>query len=247
MNFLSLYKRQLIFFLKKKINIDSDISSKNLSLEKLFIKYGSDKGKFWDKKINGHGYTKFYLKHLKKLKYKKLKILEIGSFAGGSAAAFSKFFPNSKITCLDVNISIFKYESKKINIFGLDASKKKSVELFFKKMNISFNREYFDLIIDDGSHKQDDILLTLNLFFKSLKSNGFYIIEDYRLLNFFKHLRVPMEPSIDKLIEYIRKKKNFNSSILNLEFQKELFKKVKLIKAYKGLKKYSNIVFLKKT
>ena len=247
MNFLSLYKRQLIFFFKKKINIDSDISSKNLSLEKLFIKYGSDKGKIWAKKNNGHGYTKFYLKHLKKLRFKKLNILEIGSYAGGSAAAFSKFFPNSKITCLDVNISTFKYASKKINVFGLDATKKKSVEFFFKKMNISFDKEYFDLIIDDGSHKQDDILLVLNLFFKSLRSNGFYIIEDYRLMNFFKHLRVPMEPKIDKLIEYIKKKKNFNSSILKLEFQKELFKKVKLIKSYKGLTKYSNIVFLKKS
>jgi len=59
-------------FFQKKINIDQDTSSKNLSLEKLFTKYGSDKASFWTEKNNGQGYTKFYLKHLKKLKYKKL-------------------------------------------------------------------------------------------------------------------------------------------------------------------------------
>jgi predicted O-methyltransferase YrrM len=247
LNFLSLYKRRFLYNIKKKINIDLDRSSKNLSLEKLFIKYRSDKASFWTKKNNGHGYTKFYLKHLKKIKYKKLNILEIGSYAGASAAAFSKFFPNSKITCLDINISNFKYVSKKINVFGLDSTKIKNVKYFFKIMNITYDTEYFDIIIDDGSHKQDDILYTLNFFFRSLKSNGFYIIEDYRMMNFFKHLRVSGEPKVDKLIKYIKKKKRFNSSILELNFQKEMHKRVKTITYFKGLSKISNIVFFKKS
>ena len=137
MNFLSLYKRQFLYFLKKNINIDLERSPKNLSLENLFTKYGSDKASFWTEKNNGHGYTKFYLKHLEKLKYKKLNILEIGSFAGASAAAFSKFFPNAKIFCLDIHISKFIYNSEKIKVFGLDATKEKSVKKFFKKINIS--------------------------------------------------------------------------------------------------------------
>ena len=246
MNFLSLYKRQLFYFLKKKINIDSEYTPKNLSLENLFTKYGSDKASFWTEKNNGHGYTKFYLKHLKKLKYKKLNILEIGSFAGASAAAFSKFFPNAKIFCLDIHISKFIYTSKKIKVFGLDATKEKSVKKFFKKINISSDQEYFDIIIDDGSHKQDDILHALNILFKSLKSKGFYIIEDYKHMNFIKHLRVPNELKIDELIEKIKKKKIFKSRILKLNFQKELFTKIKTINYYKGLSKISNIVFFKK-
>jgi len=246
LNFLSLYKRQVFFFFKKKINIDLDFSSKKLSLEKLFIKYGSDKASFWHKKKNGHGYTKFYLKHLEKLKYKKINILEIGSYAGASAAAFSKFFPNSKIICLDVNISNFKYTSKKIKVFGLDATKENSVNDFFKKIKISFDQEYFDIFIDDGSHKQDDVLQTLSIFFKSLKPNGFYIIEDYKHMNYLKHLSTPNEPKIDKLIINIEKKKIFKSKILKSSFQNELFRKVKIINYYKGLSKISNIVFFKK-
>jgi len=246
LNLLSLYKRQIFYFLKKKINIDLDTSSKNLSLEKLFIKYGSDKANFWVKKNNGHGYTKFYLKHFKKLQFKKLNILEIGSYAGSSAAAFCKFFPNANIICLDINISNFKYLSKKIKVFGLDATKKENVIRLFKKKNINVNQKYFDIIIDDGSHKQDDILNTFEIFFKHLKSNGFYIIEDYKHMNYIKHLRTPNEPKIDDLINYLIKKKIFKSKILSLSFQRELFKKIKMIKYYKGLSKISNIVFFKK-
>ena len=246
MNFLSLYKRSLLYFFKKKINIDQDTSSKNLSLEKLFTKYGSDKASFWTEKNNGHGYTKFYLKNLKKLKYKKLNILEIGSYAGASAAAFSKFFPNAKVFCLDIHISKFIYTSKKIKVFGLDATKEKSVKSFFKKINISFDQEYFDIIIDDGSHKQDDILNALKLFFRSLKPNGFYIIEDYKHMNFIKHLRVINELKIDKIINFLKIKKLFKSRILKSSFQKELFKRIKDIKYYKGSSKISNIVFFKK-
>jgi len=247
LNFFSLYKRKLLFFLKKKINIDTDAKAKNLSLENLFIKYGSDKSNFWNnKKGNGHGYTKHYLKHLKKLKYKRLNILEIGSYAGASAAAFSKFFPNSKIYCLDINISNFKYISKRIYIFGVDATKEKSTKSFLKKINISFDEEYFDIIIDDGSHKLDDILKVLKFFFNYLKSKGFYIIEDFKHPNFFKHLDNPNEPKIDKFINCINKKKKFNSKILDVDFQKKLFSKINYIKDYQGVSKGSNIAFLKK-
>ena len=116
--------------MKKKTNIDTD-KTKNLSLEDLFIKYGSDKSSsFKNRKNPGHGYTKYYLKFLKKLKNKKLNILEIGSYAGASAAAFVKFFPNSTMYCLDINISNFKYTSKKINVFGTDATKEKNYKSF---------------------------------------------------------------------------------------------------------------------
>jgi predicted O-methyltransferase YrrM len=247
LNFFSLYKRQLQFFFKKKINIDLEKNSKNTSLENLFIKYGSDKARFWgNKKNTGHGYTKFYLKNLEKLKYKKLNILEIGSYSGASAAAFSKFFINSKINCLDINISNFKYSSKKIKVFGMDATKKKSYKNFLKKINISKNEQYFDIIIDDGSHKLEDILNALKLYFKNLKLNGFYIIEDYKMPNFFKHLNTTKEPKINKFIDLVKKKKTFNSNILNKNFQKTFFKDVRSIKAYHGIYKISDIVFFKK-
>ena len=91
MNFFSLFKRNLIFKFKKKISIDNDnINSK--SLDYLFHEYGSDKANIF--KLNqkpGHGYSIFYEKKLNQHKNKDLNILEIGSYAGASAAAFKKF------------------------------------------------------------------------------------------------------------------------------------------------------------
>ena len=247
MNFLSLYKRQLLFFLKKKINIDVNKKDSILSLENLFIKYGSDKalGRY-NKKNNGHGYTKFYLKNLQKLKFKKINILEIGSYAGASAAAFSKYFPKSKIYCLDINISNFKYISKKIKVFGIDATKEKSCRNFIRKINNTSQVKYFDIIIDDGSHHLGDILKGIKFYFEYLKPKGFYIIEDFRLPNFFKHLNVVNEPKIDKIINFIKKKKNFKSRILDKNFQNNIFKKITSVKEYRGKSKTSDIVFLKK-
>jgi small subunit ribosomal protein S4 len=212
LNFFSLYKRQLLYLLKKKTNIDISKKEKNFSLENLFTKYGSDKAQgYYTEEYIGHGYTKFYLKNLQKLKFKKINILEIGSYAGASAAAFSKFFSKS-----------------------------------IKKINIDKKDGYFDIIIDDGSHHLGDILKVFKFYFKYLKPNGFYIIEDYKLPNFFKHLNEVGEPKIDKFINFVKKKQKFKSKILSKYFQSDLFKKVASIQNYHGKNKNSDIVFLKK-
>ena len=72
------------------------------------------------------------MKNILKFKANNLNILEIGSYAGASAAAFSKFLPNSKIFCFDVNISNFKYSAKNIFVFGLDVEMKKCRKKFKK-------------------------------------------------------------------------------------------------------------------
>ena len=76
-------------------------------------------------KDQGHGFSKFYENHLEIFKNKKIKILEIGSYSGASAAAFVKYFPNSEIYCLDINLLNFKYSSKKIYPFGIRFFNKK--------------------------------------------------------------------------------------------------------------------------
>ena len=100
MNFFSLFKRNLIYKLKKKVSIDTDqINFENL--DNLFHYYGSDKANFF-KLTNkaGHGFSKFYEKKLEKYKEKKINILEIGSYAGASAAAFAKYLPTPKFSVL---------------------------------------------------------------------------------------------------------------------------------------------------
>ena len=245
MNFLSLFKRKIIFNFKRKINIDPDSVSDNL--DQLFFNYGSDKSnKFKYTNKPGHGYSKFYEKYLKKKKNKKLSILEIGSYSGASAAAFKKYFPKSKIYCFDINISNFKYYSKDIKVFGLDIKNEISIHKILKKLTKRKKLEYFDLIIDDGSHNLSDILFAFKYLFKHLKKGGFYIIEDYMLPNLYKYNRDIKDILVDDMLKHLIKKKNFNSNILNETDQIFFQNKIEKIYLEKGRLKESNICFIKK-
>jgi hypothetical protein len=105
---------------------------------------------------------------------------------------------------------------------------------------------FFDIIIDDGSHKLKDMLSSFKFFFDNLKSGGFYIIEDCKFPNYFKHFNDKNELTIDKLCKSISNKKTFKSKILENDFQIKIFRKINKIYNYKGNLKISDIVFLKK-
>ena len=246
MNFLSLLKRGLIYKLKKKISVDLD-GIEYSSLDKLFSHYGTDKSEYSkDKKYKTHGFSKYYEKHLSVFKDKKIKILEIGSYSGASAAAFSKYFSNCEIYCLDINISNFKYYSKKIHVFGLDSSNSEMVTKFLKKINLKETFKYFDIIIDDGSHKQSDQLNALNHFYKYLVEGGFYVIEDYKFPDYFKHLNDVNDIKIDELTDHILKKKLFSSSLISTDVVDLLLNTNKNIYKYKGNTDISDMLFIEK-
>ncbi len=247
MNFFSIFKRNILFKLKKKIDIDKDQFEKDTDLDTIFNFYKTDKSNFLNnKKILGHGFSKFYEKYLTKFKNEELNILEIGSFSGASAAAFAKYFPRSKIYCIDINLTKFIYKSQQIYPYGLDVSNKKSVENFLKKIQFLEKIKFFDIIIDDGSHILSHQLVALNYFFKYTKKKGFYIIEDYKFPEYFSHLKDVSEPSIPKIIESIKNKQNISSNLLDEEIKNKLNKNNLNIYEHKGQKDISDILFLEK-
>ena len=88
-------------------------------------------------------FLSFMKKIFLKFKIKKLNILEIGSYAGGSAASsFCKIF-SKNVFCFDINISNFKYKSKNIHVFGIDINNEKKTKKF-KKIFLIYN---FKLIL----------------------------------------------------------------------------------------------------
>ena len=246
MNFLSLFKRKLIYKIKKKVLIDQD-NFKSNSLDDLFHYYGSDKANTFKKNdTKGHGYSKYYYNQLKDLKFKKLRILEIGSYAGASAAAFAKYFENSKIYCFDINISKFKYQSKNIEVFGVDIKNKSQILKILEEIFSKNNFQQFDIIIDDGSHKLSDILFGLNLFFKHLKSNGYYVIEDYKFPNKIKNYNDVNDILVDELLVKFKNKQFFTSNFFSSSDQKYFFSSIKEILTFKGNLEISDICFIKK-
>ncbi|MDA9172584.1 hypothetical protein N9O34_04625 [Candidatus Pelagibacter sp.] len=238
MNFFSLFKRKIIYLLTNKIDIDKDKFGKNISLDYLFKKYETDKSNAI------HGFTKYYTNHLNRLKNKRLNFLEIGSAGGGSAAAFVHYFDKSNVFCLDVNLTLVKYKSDKINFFGLDSSNSKMLYRFLKNIEERFSVKKFDVIIDDGSHILSDQLFSINYFYKYLKKGGYYIIEDYKFPNYYKRCNDVDENTIDIIIKKLKSNMIIKSQILKNDTIKKLYKAK--IFTYKGRTKISDIVFFQK-
>jgi len=247
LNFFSLFKRNLIYNFKKKIPIDNDNISIN-SLDKLFYHYGSDKADIFKKtEKKSHGYSKFYKQKIEKLKNQKINILEIGSYAGASAAAFVKYLPKSNIFCFDINISNFEYKSKKIHVFGIDIKNQKKTIKTLNKITEKFKIKEFDIIIDDGSHNLSDILIALKFFFKYLRSKGLYVIEDFKHPNYYQYNKNINHLLIDELFENLEKKNTFNSILFTKNEQLELMSMVDKIEVFKGNLNDSDISFITKS
>ena len=139
---------------KKKINLDKKKLIKS-NFNNLFSYYNTDKSRTFrrlDIKEKTNNYAPFYEKHLKKIKNKKLNILEIGSYMGSSSAAFLGYFKNAKLYCMDINHKKFLFKSRRIKLVNLDYMNQKKIKDFTNKY-----KDYFDIIIDDGGHYKSHI------------------------------------------------------------------------------------------
>ena len=167
-------------FLLKKINLSKkkdDKILKNMDFDELFKNFNSDKAsKFMinNQVIDGHNYSPFYEKYFQKFKNKEnLNILEIGSLRGAATASFYYYFNKPLITCVDINPFQIQVFSKNIRSIYIDTQSKEVL----KNLNDYLDQD-FDIIIDDGSHNIRDQIITFNVFFKRLKKDGIYVIED---------------------------------------------------------------------
>jgi hypothetical protein len=117
-------------------------------------------------------YFDVYERHLEKYRNKSVNVLEIGVSGGGSLQMWKKYFgTESKIVGIDINENV-KYKEDQIFIEIGDQSDKKFLSELIKKYGS------FDIIIDDGSHVQSDVLNSFFFLYPTLNRGGCYIIED---------------------------------------------------------------------
>lgn len=129
-------------------------------------------------KIGGHSYAKIYSEIFHKLRFKKLKILEIGvggdedpDSGGGSLRMWMRYFPKSMIYSIDI-YNKSRLQKNRIKIFqGNQAD-----ETFLKSVGSQIGP--LDIIIDDGSHIASHVITSFKALFPFLKEGGIYAIED---------------------------------------------------------------------
>lgn len=145
----------------------------------LATKYGTDK-------YNWHHYTPHYHRIFKDRRDSVRKVLEIGlgdpsSMAdptgkpyvpGASHRMWEEYFPNAQVYALDNNASLLVNKGR-IRSFFADQQNEDSLRAVFPQLG-----DGFDLMIDDGSHRPDDQVLSARVFTPLLAANGIYVIED---------------------------------------------------------------------
>ena len=94
MSKISFLYKKFLFNFKPRKNLDTT-DLKIVDLDDLFNYFASDKGSNianpYKKKVTkglGHGFAKFYKKHLEDFRKREINFLEIGTWKGGSVAAF---------------------------------------------------------------------------------------------------------------------------------------------------------------
>ena len=117
-------------------------------------------------------YFEIYERYLERYRDKSINFLEIGVQGGGSLQMWKKYFgANSKIVGIDIDPNT-KFEEEQISVeIG-----NQSDEEFLKKVVEEYGP--FDIIIDDGSHIQSDVLNSFFFLYPTLNRGGTYIIED---------------------------------------------------------------------
>ena len=191
------------------------------NLTKLAILNHTDKHK-----SGRHQYMTFYQTHLKKFKYKTIKLLEIGvggynraDRGGCSLRMWKRYFPYGKIFSIDI------YDK-------------------FLGFVLSTIGEDLNIIIDDGSHINSHVIGSFEYLFPKLQSGGLYVVEDvqtsYRedyggdsfnldnqttIMNFFKKL----------------------TDLINCEeFAIENLSKFQVAYAIESIHFYHNLIFIQK-
>jgi len=139
------------------------------SVNDIFLKNDTDKNARY------HNYSRQYEGLFERFRNMPLKYLEIGVFKGGSIKAMKEVFKNAEcIVGLDINEECKKFEDVFNGIFvdiG-DATDTAFLNSITKKYGT------FDIILDDGSHINKDVIKTFELLFPLLNDNGLYIVED---------------------------------------------------------------------
>lgn len=140
-------------------------SSDDVNINDIFDKYNTDKNSQF------HNYTRQYQGIFQKYRNKPIKFLEIGVFKGESIKGWKEYFhKDSEIVGVDIQPQVDNLPG--IDIVICDSNDKTKLEMLFEKYG------GFDVILDDGSHKNSDVINSFEHLFPLLNDGGLYVVED---------------------------------------------------------------------
>jgi hypothetical protein len=133
--------------------------------------FGTDK---WGE----HWYARHYQTHFAHLRRRPLRLLEIGiggytdpRLGGESLRMWKAYFPNARITGLDITSKKLHDERRITTVMGSQDD-----EDLLRRLSAEDGP--FDIVIDDGSHLNAHVIRTFTVLFPLMAENGIYVVED---------------------------------------------------------------------
>jgi hypothetical protein len=118
-------------------------------------------------------YFDIYERHFSRFRNASPVILEIGVFGGGSLEMWREYFGSGAlIVGLDINPECKKHEQDSIEVFIGSQDDPATIQQILKKY------PRIDIVVDDGSHKQDHMISSFELLYEHIHSKGVYMVED---------------------------------------------------------------------
>ena len=118
-------------------------------------------------------YFPLYERHLAAWRGRSLTFLEIGVARGGSLQMWRRYFgPFATIVGLDIDPRCREHEEDGVSVRIGDQSD----TLFLDSVVDEFGAP--DVVLDDGSHKMDDLWATFEHLYPKVSKNGVYLVED---------------------------------------------------------------------
>jgi len=118
-------------------------------------------------------YFDIYDRHFSRFRNKKVTILEIGVFKGGSLEMWRKYFgENCEIIGIDINPLCKRFENSFIKIFIGSQDDRNFLQDLKKQI------PKVDILIDDGGHMMDHLRITFDELYDWVAEDGVYLAED---------------------------------------------------------------------
>jgi hypothetical protein len=134
---------------------------------------------FFDSRKEGRGiwkwshYFDIYHRHFSKFVGRKVNVLEIGVYSGGSLEMWKEYFgPHCHIYGVDIEESCKCYEDDSTEIFIGDQADRDFWKAFKERVPA------IDILIDDGGHQTEQQIVTLEEMLPHLRPGGVYVCED---------------------------------------------------------------------
>jgi len=118
-------------------------------------------------------YFPAYERHFSRYVYRPLVFWEIGCGRGGSLQMWKRYFgPHAQIVGLDIRPECSELQEDQIAVRIGNQSQASFLDRVLQEFGVP------DIVLDDGSHKMDQVIATFRHMYPRLDRNGVYLVED---------------------------------------------------------------------